>query len=167
MTECLHARSYHPAVAYRGQRVWGKGRWRGARANGGKITLLPTHLHLHPQYRNQRYQLGGWLAAYLPSCLGVYLRSYLIIRGPQHTQLGFCSVPAEPHDLSALTTHSLLLPFLRQVSRPNIKPSFSVPFPHLSQTRTHARIPSSRSSHQPVTDKPVFVASCSADAMQG
>lgn len=50
--------------------------------------------------------MAGWQAT-VPTGPGIYVPSYLIIRGgPQHTQLALLS-PAEPHDPSACITHSV------------------------------------------------------------
>lgn len=95
----------------------GKGRRRGT-TDGGKITLLPTHLHPQCRTRKAQYQLGGWLE------VGTCLLAFPFVPDHQGASahpagfLGFCSVPAEPHDPSSISlnhssTRPLLFPIVR------------------------------------------------------
>lgn len=162
MTECLHARSYRAAVAYRGQTSMGKGRWRGqgGTTDGGKITLLPTHLQptggrCCPGVPDTDTYEGGWLAAFVPDHPGASAHP------------AACSVPTVPHDPSALTalSTSLLLSLSRSSEHLAIFVSSSSS-DLLKLALMLAFLPPGRPI-QPVTGMPVFVASCSADATPG
>lgn len=150
------------------------GKWAkegGAATDGGKITLLPTHLH--PQYltRGTSSVAGwGWLAGY-----STYELRYLHAlvpddQGGLSIPSWFCSVQPNPTIQPYCVNHSLLLPpllFFLSSEHPSshlclllsliiFKLAFALAFP-----------PAGR-PHQPVTDRPVFVAaSCSADATPG